>query len=261
MAEAASLLVGQIPLLEVNTSREAHLEPSRIHKALSIPPSAVLCFFHEVIGDLMQRGKLHQVACLRSEIGPNPVYQVEFQGRKVTVLHPGVGAPLAAAFLEEVIALGAKKVVACGGAGVLDSEIELGAVFIPESAIRDEGTSFHYLPPSREVRAPERDLKVLEQVLKRHHVPYRVSKTWTTDAIYRETPERIARRKLEGCNTVEMETSAFFAVAQFRGIRFGQYLYGGDDVGGANWDSREWNAQASVREKLFWLAVEACLDL
>jgi len=58
-----------------------------------------------------------------------------------------------------------------------------------------------------------------------------------------------------------MEAAAFFAVAKFRGIKFGQILYGGDDVSCEEWDSRNWNARGDVRKNLFWLAVEACLKL
>jgi len=68
-------------------------------------------------------------------------------------------------------------------------------------------------------------------------------------------------RRAEGCLTVEMEASAFFAVAQFRVVTFGQLLYGGDDLGGEAWDHRDWVSHSSVREKLFWLAVEACLEV
>jgi purine-nucleoside phosphorylase len=60
---------------------------------------------------------------------------------------------------------------------------------------------------------------------------------------------------------VEMEAAAFFAVAQFRGVLFAQMLYGDDDVSGNEWDSRRWQSRASIREKLFWLAAEACLAL
>ena len=54
---------------------------------------------------------------------------------------------------------------------------------------------------------------------------------------------------------------AFFAVAQFRGVPFAQIVYGGDAVIPGEWDHRDWHAQASVREKLFWLAAEAWLRL
>jgi purine-nucleoside phosphorylase len=98
-------------------------------------------------------------------------------------------------------------------------------------------------------------------VLDQHAVPYIVGKTWTTDAFYRETPGKVARRREEGCLTVEMEAAAFFAVARFRDVDFGQILYGGDDVSGEAWDTRRWNQRSSVREELFWLSVEACLAL
>lgn len=101
----------------------------------------------------------------------------------------------------------------------------------------------------------------IERTLRARGVPYLVSKTWTTDGFYRETPGKIQRRKAEGCLTVEMEAAAFFAVAQFRGVVLAQMLYGGDDVSGAEWDSRRWTKRATVREKLFWLAAEACLAL
>ncbi len=68
-------------------------------------------------------------------------------------------------------------------------------------------------------------------------------------------------RASEGCLAVEMEAAAFFAVAMFRGVQFGQLLYGGDDVSSSEWDSREWDSHVSIREKLFWLAAESCLAL
>jgi uridine phosphorylase len=144
---------------------------------------------------------------------------------------------------------------------VLDGSLTVGHLIVPTSAVRDEGTSYHYLPPSREVAADPHAVAVIEQTLQRHGVAYVTGKTWTTDAIYRETPEKIKRRRAEGCLAVEMEASALFAVAQFRGVTLGQILYGGDDVSGLEWDGRGWDKQRAVREKLFWLAAEAALEL
>ena len=168
---------------------------------------------------------------------------------------------MAAALLEEAIAKGGRTFVACGGAGVLNREVAVGHLVVPSSAVRDEGTSYHYAPPAREAYVSARVVRTIERVLTRHKVPYVVGKTWTTDAFYRETPGKVALRKQEGCLTVEMEAAAFFAVADFRDVTFGQILYGGDDVSGETWDSRRWNERTSVREKLFWLAAEACLEL
>ncbi len=248
------------PILEFDASIEAIIEPGSLHPRLAaLPERCVLCFFNEVIASVC--AQVDHVYRLGSEIGHNPVYVLEQDGQRFTVIHPGVGAPLAAAFLEDAIALGCRKFIACGGAGVLNREIAVGHVIVPSSAVRDEGTSYHYLPPSREVAPSAEAVTAIRQTLEAHAVPYVVGKTWTTDAIYRETSAKITRRREEGCITVEMEAAAFFAVAQFRGITFGQILYGGDDVSGDLWDRRDWDRQTSTREKLFWLAAESCLRL
>ncbi len=209
----------------------------------------------------MARGTAKQVTCLHSEMGDHPLYETSVDGRRLAVYHPGLCAPFAAGLLEEVIATGCRKFVACGGAGVLDREIAVGHVIVATSAVRDEGTSYHYLPPGREVAASPEAVAAIEKVLAARGVPSITAKTWTTDAFYRETQEKVALRRSEGCLTVEMEAAAFFAVAQFRGVTFGQLLYGGDDVSGCEWDSRKWQGRRDVRRALFDLAAEACLSL
>ena len=88
-----------------------------------------------------------------------------------------------------------------------------------------------------------------------------MGKTWTTDAPYRETVQKIAQRRAEGCLTVEMEAAGLLAVAQFRQVILGQVVYGGDDLSGSEWDHRAWNSRKEIRESLFWLSAEACLSL
>ena len=249
------------PILEFDEERNAVYNPHHIGGPVDgMPAGCVLCFFHEVIRDLRERGEAVEIASLNSEHGPNPIYRVERNGRAVALVHPGVGAPMAAFVMEEMIASGASTFVACGGAGVLDAEVAVGHLVVPTSAIRDEGTSYHYLPPGREVGPHPDVLAAVERTLTRHTVDYRLAKTWTTDGIYRETPALVARRRDEGCATVEMEAAALFAVGAFREIGVAQILYGGDDVSGiGEWDHRDWDSH-SIREDLFWLAVESCLE-
>jgi uridine phosphorylase len=170
---------------------------------------------------------------------------------------------MAAGFLEELIALGCKKFIACGGTGVLYKDIAAGHIIVPSSAVRDEGTSYHYLPPAREVSANPIVIRAIEKVLKEQNCKYIIAKTWTTDGLYRETSAKIKARKSEGCLTVEMESAAFLAVAQFRKVAFGQILYAGDDVSGTEWDVRRQHKKKrlSTRENLFWLATKVCLSL
>ncbi len=249
------------PILEFDPSPTAFIEPKKLYRAKDVPECAVICFFQDVIRTLAAQHQAKLVHKLRSEIGAHPIYEIEYQGQRLAVFHPGVGAPLAAGLMEEVIALGCTKFIACGGCGVLDSSIALGHVLVPHASVRDEGTSYHYMPPSRDVEISPTALAAIESVLQKHDVEYLLTKTWTTDALYRETPEKIQRRRAEGCLCVEMETAAFAAVARFRGVEFGQLLYGGDDLGGEVWDGRKWSHHGTGREKLFWLAAEACLAL
>ena len=136
-----------------------------------------------------------------------------------------------------------------------------GHLIVVSSAVRDEGTSYHYLPPSREVQANLVVLNSLTEALTGRRVPHIVGKTWTTDAPYRETVDAIARRRAEGCVVVEMEAAGMMAVAQFRDVIFGQVLYAGDDLSGPEWDRRDWQSLAEVRENLFWLCADAVLSL
>ena len=250
------------PIVEFDPDRDALITAHAPPPVGDVPRRAVLCFFHEVLESLRQAGQLVEVGALRSEIGRHPIWRLETRAGAVAILHPGVGAPLAAGLLEELLSLGPNVVVACGGAGVLNRDIARGHLVVPTAAVRDEGTSYHYLPPAREVEQHPRAVAAIRDVLDRHSAPYLLGKTWTTDALYRETRTRIARRRAEGCLTVEMEAAAFFAVGQFRDVIVGQLLYGGDDVVGDQWDMRDWgDGDASTREKLLWLGCEAALTV
>jgi purine-nucleoside phosphorylase len=101
----------------------------------------------------------------------------------------------------------------------------------------------------------------IDEVLAEAGVPHDRGLTWTTDAFFRETPAKVARRREQGCITVDMEASAMFAAAAFRGVVYGQLLYAGDDVSAAEWDHRDWEKQGSARDRLLDLAFAAVLKL
>lgn len=248
------------PILEYDADDKALIMPGGYPK-VDMPEHCVICFFRDVVNHFADRGVLTRIIALTSEMGEHPVYVRQYGDCRVALLQQGVGAPLAVGLLEETISLGARKFIACGGAGVLDRTIAMGHLLVPTAAVRDEGTSYHYLPPAREVEPTPAAVQAIETVLKRHHVDYLLTKTWTTDAFYRETKAKVALRRAEGCLAVEMEASAMFAVAQFRNVQLGQMLYGGDNLDSEKWDSRDWNKNWSVREKLIELAIEACLEL
>jgi len=249
------------PILEFDSTQEAFIEPSKVIKPRDFPKNCVVCFFQEVIDKVIEEHHAKVLVENRWEDGPHPVYEIEFKGERLAFYHPGIGSALAASILEEVIAFGSRNFIACGGCGVLEKDIAVGNLIVISSAIRDEGVSYHYLPPSREVIAQEIVIDTFVKSLQEQNIAYRVGKTWTTDAPYRETPNKIAKRRDEGCLVVEMEAAGMMAVAQYRDVRYGQILYGGDNLSGDIWDNRKWQSQSDIRENLFWLCADVCLRL
>jgi uridine phosphorylase len=165
------------------------------------------------------------------------------------------------AIFESLIALGARKIVGCGGAGIIREGFDVGHVIVPTGAVRDEGTSHHYAPVDAEVAPHPAALAAIDAELTAAGVPHDRGLTWTTDAFFRETPAKVARRRDAGCICVEMEASAMFAAAAFRGVVYGQLLYAGDDVSAEEWDHRNWDSQTSAREHLLDLAVSSVCRL
>lgn len=249
------------PILEFDPAPEALIEPSKVIRARDLPEHCVICFFREVIDMVIAEQDAKVMVKNQWEDGPHHIYEITHRDRRLAFFHPGVGAPIAAGLLEEAIAFGCRKFIVCGGCGVLQKDIAVGHIIVVSEAVRDEGTSYHYLPPGREVSANASGVSALVKTLDSRGVPYRVGKTWTIDAPYRETPNKIAKRREEGCLTVEMESAALIAVAQFRNAILGQALYGGDDLSGAEWDNREWRSRSEIRKNLFWLCADACLSL
>lgn len=253
----AALRAGCSPLAEGPDEGEAFIEPARRFSKSSLPEVAVLHFFPRA-GESLEG---LQVTGLGSAIGPKRVLVSEAEGQRFAVVSCGVGAPLAAVCLEELIALGCRRFVACGGAGSLTPEEKLGALVLVSEAWRDEGLSHHYLPASSRVSTQARALEAAGKRLSEWGVAFRQGATWTTDALYRETPARIARRRDQGCLTVEMEAAALLAVAAYRQVPLVPLLVCGDDLGCESWDFRDWTSAHGTHEQALRLAVRLALAL
>lgn len=250
------------PLLEFDPSRSAFIEPTAlIQQRDDVPKACVLTWFRDAADRAVEATHGRRIMRLRWEDGPRPVYEINHEGTQVTLAPMPVGSAPAASMLEELIALGCRSFIACGGAGALRPDLTLGHLVLVTSALRDEGASHHYLPPGRIVESDRDAVASLRATLTDLGLPFAEGRAWTTDGIYRETPERIAARVAEGCLTVDMEASAVAAVAQFRGVKLAQVLYGGDDLTGEVWDERGWQDNHEVRDKLIRVAATAALRL
>jgi len=160
---------------------------------------------------------------------------VENGHHKVGVCLSPIGAPTAAALLEELAVCGFRRFVVFGTCGVLVPQITNGHLVVPTSAVRDEGTSYHYAPPSDTIdiaTAPR-----LVDILAELEIPHIEGAVWTTDAFYRETRALVERRVAQGCIAVDMEVSALAAMSQFRGIEIFHYLCAADSL------ADDWNPE------------------
>lgn len=247
------------PLFEFDPSTDAVINPS-IHRApLGFPERAVMCWFGNVVRERTEG--LVPAHNVPFEHGDHAICIIQHRGVDIAMVSPGVGAPAAVTSFEVLVALGATSIIGCGGAGIIRPGFDVGHVIVPTGAVRDEGTSYHYAPADAVVAPHPRALAAIDQVLTDAGVPHDRGLTWTTDAFFRETPAKVERRRQQGCITVEMEASAMFAAAAFRGAVYAQLLYAGDDVSAAQWDHRDWEKQSSARDHLLDLALDAVLLL
>lgn len=165
-----------------------------------------------------------------------PIFRFKHQGVQLAFACVTRCGPGAAGDLEELLAIGAKKVLFFGSSGALFHDINPGQIIVPTEAYRDEGISYHYAPSSDFMAVPTAEK--LAALLRELGIEHQVAKTWTTDAFYRETKQTMEKRKAAGCVVVEQECASIMAVGQFRSAEIYQFLYVADCLDGAHWDSR-----------------------
>ena len=209
-------------------------------KIEGFPEICVSTFSENIIQKFASLKSVEKIAELYTANGALPVYKTYYKNQDIAFYLSRVGAPACVAGFEEV----------------KDNMI------IPVSAVRDEGTSYHYIAPSEEIKASEHSIRVLQNVLEFCGYSYVKGKTWTSDAIYRETIPAIEERRQEGCLAVEMECASMLAVSQYRQIPFIQFLYGADSLSSGKWEIRDLELYGLTNaEKYMLLAFECGLAL
>jgi uridine phosphorylase len=256
------MLEKDYPILEFDKDKNAFIRPSNLIQPLpDIEKRCILCFFSEAIEKILKEYPHRIISNFKTEGINYPLYELDYNSNKINLIQAAVGAPQAAGQIDELTALGCNKFIACGMCGVLQKELALGHLVIPTSAVRDEGTSYHYINPSREIIANKRIVQIIENTLLEKKIPYIKAKTWTTDAFYRETPKKVELRKKEGCVIVEMENSAYNAVSQYNNVEFGQIFCAGDSLAGEEWDERDYKNRTDLREFVLRLTLDVCLRI
>ena len=191
-----------------------------------------------------------------------PIYKIVVEGTALAVTQAPVGAPACVANFEEVISMGIKNIMLFGCCGCLDNSLDDYSIIIPTSAIRDEGTSYHYMKVSDEVEIDAECVKVVEDVIKSLNIKYNKGKAWTTDAIFRETRSKVERRIKQGAITVDMECSAMAALCKYRNVKFAQFFYAADNLSQEEYDPRSLiGGEASEKAKMIPIGIKCALEM
>ncbi len=229
----------EIPILEFDTEQSAVIMPGH-HSEYNFPQKAVMLFMESEIDDFVAANVCEIVGKFVSITKEFYVYRTIINHVDIAFVQAPLGGAGAVQIMEQLIAGGVQEIIAAGCCGALVEDTE-GSFFIPTAALRQEGTSYHYLPPSREIELDSKPVKAICKVLEEAGLSYRICKTWTTDGFYRETKEMVQYRKSEGYSVVEMECASMAACARMRGIIFGQLLFTADSLANVDaHDIRNW---------------------
>ena len=246
---------------DFDPERKAFINPEDVvHPVEGMPELLVGMFSKDVVDAYVQELGGVQIAVRKSVCGDMPVWRCTWRdGTVFALVSMPLGGPAASGVIEEGLPMGAKKFLMVGCCGALDHSITAGHLLVPEAAVRDEGTSYHYLPPADEVALDADAIQALCDALAEQGVPYVRTKTWTTDAFYRETAAKIAKNKARGCAVVEMECASMAAVAKFRGVSFAQLLWAADSLAGEEWDTRNLGDHGMSAAELYFSTAIAAL--
>lgn len=251
-------------LEDYDTCEKSTFEPSDVEsKIINFPTIGITCFSKTLIQNYIEKFGGEVIAWISNANGKEPVYKIMYKEKEFALFMSRVGASACTTAYEEVLAMGLEKLIMFGSCGVLDRNIEDLAIIIPTGAIRDEGTSYHYIPSCEEITVNEKYQIEFKQILKEHHYSFVEGKVWTTDAPYRETRNKVVKRKAQGCICVDMECSAMSAVSKFRNKPFFQFFYSADNLDHTKWDKRSLanDDKLSEKEKIIFLALELALKL
>ncbi|MFT8824140.1 MAG: nucleoside phosphorylase [Liquorilactobacillus mali] len=254
-------------LLENFDASEGIITPweSDLEKAVPIlPKTLIMPFDKDINRQITQDPRYQEIGVQHSIVQDAVIGSYECGMQKFTIAGADLGAPALIGRLEELMSGGIENVILFGTCGVLDKNIAAHQLIIPTSAIRDEGTSFHYVPASDEIQMNPNSVAKLTMILDELNVAYTTAKTWTTDAFFRETPEKAKERIAMGCSVVDMEASAVAAWARYRHKNVYQFFYTADhlNIETGVWDRRsDERAQAPSVYDFFELALEIGIRL
>jgi uridine phosphorylase len=188
-------------------------------EVVPIPEVCVLEFDGELTDWLILTGRAKPYrgwACFHTIM-----YSFEVEGMTYGIVPRTIGGPYAVLVAEQMAVSGARLVLGLTSAGRVAQSMPVPGLVVATRAVRDEGTSYHYLAAAAFVDAPAEVAKVLESELLTQELPVLSGTVWTTDAPYRETKAQLAEYAKAGVLAVEMQAASLFAFSKSRGLPVG----------------------------------------
>lgn len=221
------------------------LHPSLYIKKKTLPPKMIVTWQGGFLKVLNEVGA--------TEIKRSNCYEIWSLG-EISFARIPIGAPFVSQFMEEMKESGVEQFLFIGSCGVLSSVKT--PLIVPDKALRDEGTSYHYIPSKDEFLSVQ-GCEELSKKLTDMNVPYTVGSVWTTDAVFRETEKAVSMAKEKNCICVDMECSAIMAVAQYAKIKVCQLFFTADRLDNNTWhEGRIFNMKKSAYYNYLKLAIE-----
>lgn len=248
-----ALIKNEIPILEYDSEQRAVIMPNP-KNLYSFPKKAVFPFLLDEIETYAIENNCEKIGEFVSITKLYPIYKTIHNGYEICLCQAPLGSSASVQILDFLIGYGVKEIISVGSCGALYDFPE-NELLIPIKALRDEGTSYHYLPPKRTIDINESAVNAIVSTLKRQSIKFEYCITWTTDGFFRETADMVKYRKEEGCSVVEMECAGLAACAEFRSAVFGQILFTADTLANIEaHDGRDWGAAS------FSIALKLALD-
>lgn len=251
-------------LEEFDEKSDAVINPEmEVEQIAHFPAVTISCFSHSLFEKVCSDFDVKQIAEVHCAAWVNPIYEVKYKGKRFAMYQSWIGEPACVGEYEQLIAMGSKCLILLGNCGVLDKNIEDCGIIIPTAAIRDEGTSYHYMKSGDMLAVNHLYREEFKEVLRAYGYPYVEGVTWTTDAFYRETRDKVNRRKAQGAVCVDMECAGMQALCDYRGTEFFQFFYAGDNLDHATWELRSLNGDTKIDDKckIMYLAFELGLKI
>lgn len=244
----------ELAILEFDDVYDSVIMPTHEKLDLTLPRKCVYGFLADHIDQYALKIKAKKVAEFESATKIYPIYTINHKGFDLVLVQAPVGAAPAAQLMDWLIGYGVREIISTGTCGCL-VDIAEGTFLVPTRALRQEGTSFHYVRPSRYIDINSVAISAIEDLFKKRGLKYSEVMTWTTDGFYRETKDLVKYRVEEGCSVVEMECSALASVAEMRKAIWGEILFTADTLADIeNYDQRNWAKDS------FAYALELAMD-